>query len=80
MQSQPSKNNMQAFEEYIGVHYKGPSDSGSDIEMKLHPEVHAVIDIVSGLCASLKKVQNYRLFMHEEIKDILKRQVFTKED
>jgi len=79
MQSKTSKNNMEASEEDMGLQHKAPySVTGN--QMKPHPEVHAVCDIVSGLCESLNNVQNYRLFMHEEIKDILKRHSFIKDD
>lgn len=76
MRSKTSKNNMEASEEHMGLQFKAPySVTGN--KMKLHPEVHAVSDIVNGLCESLKNIHNYRLFMHEEIKDILKRPTFT---
>jgi hypothetical protein len=65
----------EASEEHMGLQYKAPYDSLIGNQMKPHPEVHAVCDIVSGLCESLKNIHNYRQFMHEEIKDILKRQI-----
>jgi len=76
MQSKPSKNDTEDSEKRIGLQYKAPySVTGNN--MKSRSEVHAVSDIVLGLCESLKNVQNYRLFMHEEIKDILKRHSFA---
>jgi len=48
-------------------------------ELNPNSEAHAVSDIVTGLCENLKNIHNYRLFMHEEIKDILKRQMVTVE-
>ncbi len=73
MQLKTLKNDMEASEERIGLQYKAPYFITGN-QMKPYPKAHAVCDIVSGLCESLKNIHNYRLFMHEEIKDILKRQ------
>jgi hypothetical protein len=64
-------------EEDMGLQHKASWGSVTGNQMKSRSEVHAVSDIVLGLCESLNNVQNYRLFMHEEIKDILKRHSFT---
>ncbi|MCJ7484512.1 MAG: hypothetical protein MUO31_16300 [Thermodesulfovibrionales bacterium] len=64
----------EASEEHMGLQYKAPCGSVTGNEMKSHMEVQTVTDIAKGLRESLKHVQEYRLFMHEEIKDILKRQ------
>jgi hypothetical protein len=77
MQSKTSKNNMEASEEHMGLQYKAHYDSLIGNQMKPHPKTHTVSCIVNGLCESLKNIHNYRQFMHEEIKDILKRHTFT---
>ena len=59
--------------EHRGLQDQITADATIGIGMKSHMEVQTVADIAKGLRESLKNVQEYRLFMHEEIKDILKR-------
>jgi hypothetical protein len=59
--------------EHIGLQDLITADATTGNSMKSHMEVQTVTDI-AGLRESLKHVHNHRLFMHEEIKDILKRQ------
>jgi hypothetical protein len=54
--------------------YKAFGDTVASNELEPSLQVYAVSHIVNGFCESLKNVHNYRLSMHEEIKDILKRQ------
>ena len=63
--------------EHIGLQEQITADATTGNSMKSHMEVQTVTDIAKGLRESLKNVQKYRLFMHEEIKDILKRPTFT---
>lgn len=63
--------------EQIGLQEQITADATTGNSMKSHMEVQTVTDIAKGLTESLKNVQKYRLFMHEEIKDILKRPTFT---
>jgi len=60
--------------EHIGLQYQITADTTTGNSMKSHMEVQTVTEIAKGLRESLKNIQQYRLFMHEEIKDILKRQ------
>jgi len=64
----------EASEEHMGLQYKASYGSVTGNQMKPHQAAHAVSDIVSGLCESIKNIHNHRLFLREEIKDILKRQ------
>ena len=66
--------------EHIGLQDLITADATTGNSMKSHMEVQTVTDIAKGLRESLKHVQEYRLFMHEEIKDILKRHTFIKDD
>jgi len=59
--------------EHVGLQDLITADATTGKSMKSHMEVQTVTDI-AGLCESIKNVHNHRLFMHEEIKDILKRQ------
>lgn len=53
-----------------------PNYSITGNSMKTGKDAQTLTDIAKGLRESLKNVQEYRLFMHEEIKGILKKQVF----
>lgn len=63
--------------EHIGSQDQFPADATTVNRMKPHRDVQTVTEIAKGFRESLKNVQNYRLSMHEEIKDILKKQVVT---
>ena len=60
--------------EHMGLRDQITADATTGNSMKSHMEVQTVTDIAKGLRESLKNVQEYRLLMHEEIKNILKRQ------
>ena len=77
MQLKTLKNNTEASEKHMSSQYKTSYRTIESHSPKSYPEVHAVSDIVSGRCESLKNVQKYRLLMHQEIKDILKKHMFT---
>jgi hypothetical protein len=74
MQSKTSKNNMEAPVERIELQDQFLPDAAAVSSKNPHREVLSVADIAKGLRESLKNVHNYRLSMHDEIKDILKRQ------
>jgi hypothetical protein len=63
--------------EHIGLQEQITADATTGNSMKSHMEVQTVTDIAKGLRESLKNIHDYRKFMHEEIKDILKRPTFT---
>ena len=65
--------------EHIGLQEQITADATTGNSMKSHMEVQTVTDIAKGLRESLKNIHDYRQFIHEEIKDILKRQMVTVE-
>lgn len=62
----------EAHAEGIGLQNQITPDAATGNGMKRHRDGQTITDITKGLRESLKNVQEYRLFMHEEIEDILK--------
>jgi hypothetical protein len=74
MQSRHSKNNEDTSGECMGLRGTSACNAVPVSEMKPYLRDHPVSRIANGLSENLKNVQKHRLLMHEEIRDILKRQ------
>ena len=75
MQSKILKNNWEASEKHMSSQHKTFCSTIAGHPPKSYSEAHTVSDIANGLCESIKNVHTYRLSLHEEIKDILKRHI-----